>query len=69
MLDCILSFKSFMKFSVNFCGIRNGLKVSALYLHPLHSTYTEKNDSSQTDQHLVILSSKTYVFEDKLTLH
>ena len=37
MLDCILSFKSFMKFSVNFCVIRDGLKVSALYLHTRHS--------------------------------
>ena len=36
-------------------------------LLPYRVLITQKEITSQTDKHLVNLSSKTYVFEDKLT--
>ena len=36
-------------------------------LLPYRVLITQKEITSQTDKHLVILSSKTYGFEDKLT--
>ena len=44
------------------------LESFAIFLSPRRKLYTLKEIISQTDKYLVILSSKTYGSEDKLTV-
>ena len=53
------------KKSVNIKHLETGCQFMPLFLR----ASTQKEKASQTDQYLVILSSKTYVFEHKLTTY
>ena len=49
----------------NYTNTDDGKPAIVVYLYIVLST--QKETSSQSDQHLVISSSKAYVFEDKMT--